>query len=137
MFSWTPWSSASSAFEEILDADGGFRLGGAKRRAVAALLLLDANQVVSTERLVDGVWGDDPPAAATGSLQNHVLRLRRELGDRLVTRAPGYVLRVEPGELDLDRFRRRVDDAAPEGRSRRRPCSARRSRCGAARRSPI
>ena len=96
---------------EILDGERRLQLGGAKRRAVAALLLLDANQVVSTERLVDGVWGDDPPPAATGSLQNHVLRLRRELGDRLVTRAPGYVLRVEAGELDLDRFRRRVDDA--------------------------
>src|SRR5262245_26486114 len=95
---------------EILDGERRLQLGGSKRRAVAALLLLDANQVVSTERLVDGVWGDDPPATATGSLQNHVLRLRRELGDRLVTRAPGYLLRVEPGELDLDRFRRRVDE---------------------------
>jgi DNA-binding SARP family transcriptional activator len=96
---------------EILDGERRLQLGGTKRRAVAALLLLDANQVVSTERLVDGVWGDDPPAAATGSLHNHVLRLRRELGDRLITRAPGYLLRAEPGEPDLDRFRRLADDA--------------------------
>ena len=96
---------------EILDGERRLPLGGAKRRAVASLLLLDANQVVSTERLVDGVWGDDPPASAVGSLQNHVLRLRRELGDRLVTRAPGYLLRAEPGELDLERFRGLVEKA--------------------------
>jgi len=96
---------------EIADGERRLALGGPRRRAVAALLLLDANRVVPVERLVDGVWGDDPPATAVGSLQNHVLRLRRELGDRIVTRAPGYVLRVEPGELDLDRFQRLVGDA--------------------------
>ena len=96
---------------EIVDGERRLALGGTKRRAVAALLLLDANQVVPVERLVDGVWGDDPPATALGSLQNHVLRLRRELGDRLVTRAPGYLIRAEPGELDLERFRRLVDEA--------------------------
>ncbi|MGE5273595.1 MAG: BTAD domain-containing putative transcriptional regulator [Verrucomicrobiota bacterium] len=96
---------------EILDGELRLPLGGMKRRAVAALLLLEANRVVPSERLIDGVWGDDPPSAAAGSLQNHVLRLRRVLGDRLVTRAPGYLLRVEPYELDLDRFRRLVDDA--------------------------
>jgi DNA-binding SARP family transcriptional activator len=96
---------------EILDGELMLPLGGAKRRAVAALLLLEANRVVPSERLIDGVWGDDPPAAAAGSLQNHVLRLRRVLGDRLVTRAPGYLMRVEPYELDLDRFRRLVEEA--------------------------
>jgi DNA-binding SARP family transcriptional activator len=96
---------------EILDGERRLPLGGGKRRSVAALLLLDANHVVPSERLIDGVWGDDPPPAAAGSLQNHVLRLRRELGDRLVTRAPGYLLRVEPYELDLDRFRRLVEEA--------------------------
>lgn len=96
---------------EIADGERRLPLGGAKRRSVAALLLLEANQVVPTERLIDGVWGDDPPPAALGSLQNHVLRLRRVLGDRLVTQAPGYALRVESHELDLDRFRTLVDDA--------------------------
>jgi DNA-binding SARP family transcriptional activator/tetratricopeptide (TPR) repeat protein len=96
---------------EILDGERRLPLGGAKRRSVAALLLLEANHVVPSERLIDGVWGDNPPAAAAGSLQNHVLRLRRELGERLVTRAPGYFLRVEPYELDLDRFRRLVEEA--------------------------
>jgi DNA-binding SARP family transcriptional activator len=96
---------------EILDGELRLPLGGAKRRAVAALLLLEPNQVVPSDRLIDGVWGEDPPAAAAGSLQNHVLRLRRSLGDRLVTRAPGYLMRVEPYELDLDRFRRLVSEA--------------------------
>jgi DNA-binding SARP family transcriptional activator len=96
---------------EILDGELRLPLGGTKRRAVAALLLLEANQVVPSERLIDGVWGGDPPPAAVGSLQNHVLRLRRVLGDRLVTRAPGYLMRVEPYELDLDRFRRLVAEA--------------------------
>ena len=96
---------------EILDGERVVPLGGPKRRAVIASLLLHPNRVVSSEQLVDLVWGDDPPAAALGSLHNHVLRLRRQLGDRLVTRSPGYLLRVEPGELDLDRFRRLVEEA--------------------------
>jgi DNA-binding SARP family transcriptional activator/tetratricopeptide (TPR) repeat protein len=96
---------------EVLDGERRVPLGGAKRRAVLALLLLDANQVVSTERLIDGVWGDEPPAGALASLQNHVLRLRRELGERIVTRAPGYLMRVERDELDLERFRRLVEEA--------------------------
>ena len=60
---------------------------------------------------MDGVWGDSPPESAHASLQNQVARLRRELGDRLVTRTPGYLVRVAPDELDLERFRRLVDEA--------------------------
>jgi DNA-binding SARP family transcriptional activator len=96
---------------ELRDGDRVVPLGGIRRRAVLALLLLDANRVVSVERLVDGVWGDAPPASALASLQNHLARLRQELGDRLVTQSPGYALRVSDGELDLDRFERLVDDA--------------------------
>jgi len=80
-------------------------LAAAKPRALLALLLLNRNHVVSTERLIDELWGDDPPAQATKTLQVYVSQLRKSLGtDRLVTRAPGYMLRVEEGELDLDRF---------------------------------
>jgi DNA-binding SARP family transcriptional activator/tetratricopeptide (TPR) repeat protein len=86
-------------------------VGGVRRRAVLALLVLEANRVVPVDRLVDGVWGDDPPASAHASLQNHLVRLRRELGSRLVTRPPGYLLRIAPGELDLDAFRRLVEEA--------------------------
>jgi len=74
---------------EVRDGERVLPLGGARRRAVLALLLLDANRVVSVDRLVDGVWGDAPPASALASLQNHLARLRQELGERLVTRTPG------------------------------------------------
>jgi DNA-binding SARP family transcriptional activator/tetratricopeptide (TPR) repeat protein len=96
---------------EVRDGERVLPIGGARRRAVLALLLLDANRVVSVDRLVEGVWGDAPPSSALASLQNHLGRLRQELGERLVTRPPGYLLRVADGELDLDRFMRLVDDA--------------------------
>ena len=100
---------------------------GSKQRALLALLLLDANRVVSRDRLIDALWEDDPPATAHKALQVYVSDLRKLLGrERLETRAPGYLLRVEPGELDLDRFQ------APR---RPRASSTRRWRCGAARRS--
>lgn len=96
---------------EVRDGERVVPLGGLRRRAVLGLLLLEANRVVSVDRLVDGVWGNDPPASAQASLQNHLFRLRRELDERLVTRPPGYLLRVAPGELDLDRFRHLVEEA--------------------------
>jgi DNA-binding SARP family transcriptional activator len=96
---------------EVRDGERVLPLGGARRRAVLALLLLDANRVVSVDRLVDGVWGDSPPPSAQPSLHNQLGRLRQELGERLVTRPPGYLLRVDGGELDLDRFLRLVEDA--------------------------
>ena len=96
---------------DVRDGERVIPLGGAKRRAVMALLLLDANRVVSVDRLVDGVWGGSPPPSALASLQNHLARLRQQLGDRLVTQPPGYLLRVADGEVDLDRFVRLVDDA--------------------------
>jgi len=80
-------------------------LGGAKQRALLAMLLLHTNEVISTERLIDELWGESPPATVTKSIHVYVSRLRKELGEeRLVTRSPGYVLRVEPGDLDLQRF---------------------------------
>ena len=82
-------------------------LGPRKQRAVLALLLLNANRVVSTERLIDDLWGDSPPSTARAALQVYVAGLRKALGTdgaTLRTRAPGYVLDVEEGALDLDRF---------------------------------
>jgi peptide/nickel transport system substrate-binding protein len=80
-------------------------LGGPKQRAVLAMLLLHGNEVVARDRLVDGVWGERPPEAAQRSLDSYVSRLRAVLGaDRIERRAPGYVVRLEPGELDLERF---------------------------------
>ncbi len=92
-------------------ADDGtpIALGGKRPRAILASLLLHPNEAFSTDRLIDAVWGDDPPASALGALQVHVHALRKALGaDRIVTRAPGYLVRVEEDELDADRFARLV-----------------------------
>lgn len=85
--------------------DTTLRLGGPTQRAILGMLLLDAGQVVSRSRLVDGVWGPDPPATADATIQSHVSRVRRALRDRrvddvLVTRSPGYV--IDPARVDLD-----------------------------------
>jgi DNA-binding SARP family transcriptional activator len=80
-------------------------LGGPKQRALLALLLLNRNEVVSRDQLVDSLWGERPPESAQRSLDTYVSRLRTLLGgDRIERRRPGYLLRVEPGELDLERF---------------------------------
>ena len=83
-------------------------LGPRKQRAVLALLLLNANRVVPTERLIDDLWGESPPETARSALQVYVAGLRKALGPDgavLRTAAPGYVLDVPPGSLDLDRFK--------------------------------
>jgi len=88
-------------------------LGGPKQRALLAVLLLSAGQVVSRDRLIEELWADDPPAAARHAVEVNVSRLRKALGangSALVTRAPGYVLRVAPGELDLWRFEQLVEE---------------------------
>ncbi len=91
---------------EVLAADGEpLALGGQKQRGVLALMLLRPNQVVSTEFLVDALWGEQPPRTATTSLQNSISALRKLLGPEVLeTRAPGYRLVVEPGSVDLGRF---------------------------------
>jgi len=92
---------------EVAERDRLLALGGAKQRSLLAVLLLHANEVVSTDRLIADLWGEAPPATVAKSIQLYVSRLRRELGaERLVTRAPGYALRVEPGELDVAVFER-------------------------------
>ena len=97
---------------EIVERDRSLALGAGKQKALLAILLLNANEVVSTDRLHDELWGESPPATAAKSIQLYVSRLRKELGEgRLVTRPPGYVLKVEPHELDAARFRRLVGEA--------------------------
>ena len=92
------------AIEVIVDGRQ-LALGGPKQRAVLAMLLLHANDVVARDRLVEAVWGERPPAGASRSLDSYISRLRAQLGaERVVRKAPGHLLRVEPGELDLDRF---------------------------------
>jgi DNA-binding SARP family transcriptional activator len=93
---------------EVHTADGWVPIGAAKWRAVLARLLLNAGQIVSIDTLVDELWGDDPPARATNLVSIYVLRLRRLTGDTdgqlLRTRSPGYQLRLEPDDLDMQRF---------------------------------
>ena len=91
---------------EVYDGERALPLGGAKQRALLAMLLLNANRVVSAEHLLDALWGEQQPASGAKTLHVYVSKLRKMLGDRLVTQQPGYVLRVEPGELDEERFRR-------------------------------
>jgi DNA-binding SARP family transcriptional activator len=88
-------------------------LGGTQRRALLAVLLLNANQVVSTDRLIDELWGDQPPPTAAHTIQVHVSQLRKQLGDAsaiVATQRPGYVARVEPAQLDLHRFEALLED---------------------------
>ena len=90
-------------------ADGGrlIAYGGARQRAVLALLVLHANQVVPSERVLLELWGEDAPPGAANALQAAVSRLRRALPEgRLVTRPPGYLFRAFADEVDLGRFER-------------------------------
>ncbi len=99
---------------EVIGNGQPVRLGGASQRALLALLLLHANEVVSTDLLIDELWGAEPPGSGVTALQVRVSQLRKALGaeaGRLETRPPGYVLRVGPEELDLDRFSRLLEGA--------------------------
>ncbi|MFF4229184.1 BTAD domain-containing putative transcriptional regulator [Streptomyces sp. NPDC001820] len=98
----------------VHDASGEPRpLNSAKVRALLVALLLRPNRVVSVDELKAALWADEPPASAHASLHNHVTRLRRLLAedDRLRAAPPGYLLRVEPGELDTEVFERQVRTA--------------------------
>src|SRR6266542_1288145 len=107
---------------EVRDGDRSRPLAGAKQRALLALLLVNANHVVSRDRLIDELWGDEPPETAVTSVQVYVSRLRKVLpAGTLLTRAPGYLLEVAPQDVDLLRFERLLADARkadPERASR-------------------
>ena len=90
---------------EVEGPAGAIRLGGAKQRALLALLLLHANEVVPTGTLIELLWTEAPPADAAKALQVQVSRLRRALeADVLQTLPGGYLLEVDPGQFDLRRF---------------------------------
>ncbi len=99
---------------DVRGDSGSVTLGGPKPRALLAMLLLHANEPVSTDRLAIALWGDDAPAGAAKTIHVHVSRLRRAPGepDAVVTTPGGYQLRVLAGELDADRF----EQLAAEGR---------------------
>jgi DNA-binding SARP family transcriptional activator len=97
---------------EVRDGDESLPLGGAKQRALLALLALHPNRVMSRERLIDALWGDDPPETAVTTVHVYVSRLRKLLpAGTVVTRGRGYMLGVEPETIDLARFERLVADA--------------------------
>ncbi len=101
------------------------RLGGPRQRAVLAVLLLRAGEVVPCSVLVDAVWGNDPPDSATNLLQGYVSGLRKVLGREVIeTAGPGYRLRALPEASDLRRFERLVADGAA-AMARGRPDEAR------------
>ena len=97
---------------EVIGSEGALRLGGMKPRSLLAVLLLNANEPVSAERLALALWGDEAPSGAVRTVQVHVSRLRKALGDEeiLTTTPVGYRLRVREGELDADRFQMLVED---------------------------
>jgi DNA-binding SARP family transcriptional activator len=103
---------------EVRAGDRAVPLRGARQRELLAVLLLHANEIVSSDRLIDDLWEGDPPPTATKMIQNGVSQLRKLLEpegegeQRLVTRSPGYLLRVASGELDADRF----ESLAADGR---------------------
>jgi DNA-binding SARP family transcriptional activator len=90
---------------EVIEGGQSLPLGGARQRALLALLLTRPNEVVSTDRLIDELWGTEPPRTALNTVQYYVSQLRKLLGaGRIMTRPPGYAIRTERGELDLQRF---------------------------------
>ena len=106
---------------EVLDESRAITLGGSKQRALLALLLLHVNETLSTDRLIDELWGERPPANAAKTVQMQISRLRKALAGEagngsanvVVTREGGYELTLDPERLDSHRFERLV----AEGRS--------------------
>jgi DNA-binding SARP family transcriptional activator len=90
---------------EVFDGERALDVGRAKQRSLLAVLLLNANRVVSRDRLIDALWGDEPPETAAKAVQNYVSQLRRVLGrERVETKASGYLLQVDRDEFDAYRF---------------------------------
>lgn len=119
---------------EVLVGDQPIDIGHAKQRAVLAVLLLDVGHVVSSEWLIDRVWGEDPPLSSRNLLSGYVARLRKafvqagkpspsagadEPGVSLARKAGGYVLTASPDQVDLYRFRSLVTKSAAAGADER------------------
>jgi predicted ATPase/DNA-binding SARP family transcriptional activator len=107
---------------QVLDGGRDVAPPGSKRRALLALLLMHPNETLSTEQLIDELWGESPPATAGRTVQAHVSRLRKALragadngsGGEIVTRQHGYELRLDPERLDAHRFERLVVEGRRE-----------------------
>ncbi len=96
---------------EVAGHGQSLEVGAGKQRALLAFLLLHAGEVVSTDRLIDALWEEHPPASALNSVHVYVSQLRRAFGNgHLETRGHGYRLTLEPDQLDLGRFERLLGD---------------------------
>jgi DNA-binding SARP family transcriptional activator len=100
---------------EVYRGSSALPLGGQRQRGLLTLLLLYANEVVSRDRLIEGVWGERPPKTVDAAVRVYLSKLRKLLGSdgsevALVSRPPGYILEVEPEQLDLHRFERLVHE---------------------------
>ena len=128
---------------EVVSDGSPVPLGGPKQRATLAILLLRANRVVSIDRLADELYGGAPPVTAVTQVQRQISELRKALGaeSAIETRAPGYLIHVAPGCLDLARFEQQTGDAAnalARGDAHEASDLLRNALiCGGARRSPI
>jgi DNA-binding SARP family transcriptional activator/tetratricopeptide (TPR) repeat protein len=108
---------------EVVDGTRAVPIGGAKPRTLLAALLLESGRVISTERLIDLIWAEDPPDSARALIQTYVSGLRRAgggaLAEVIVRRTPGYLTRIPVGSLDRDVFEGLADrarTAAADGR---------------------
>lgn len=122
---------------EATGPGGALCLAGGRQRALLALLALRAPAVVSRARLVDALWGTEPPPTAVKTLHSHLARVRQALdrvglGRSLVTVEPGYALRLPPGTLDIDRFEEHVRAGRAALRAGDAPGAAARLRAGLA-----
>jgi DNA-binding SARP family transcriptional activator len=108
---------------EVVEQGRRLKLGGSRQRALLALLLTRANELVSSDRLIDELWGAQPPRTVANALQYHISRLRKVLApsEAIVTQEPGYLIRVGPDELDLLRFERLVEEARQASADRAAP----------------
>jgi DNA-binding SARP family transcriptional activator len=105
---------------EVRQGDHQLDIASVRQRALVALLALDAGQVVSVDRLIEGLWGDRVPADAVNALRHHVSRLRKTIGPALVTQGSGYLLTVQQEDVDALRFARLAGEARTGLQQRRR-----------------
>jgi predicted ATPase/DNA-binding SARP family transcriptional activator len=96
---------------EVIEDGVSLRLGGPRPRALLAALLMETDRFVSRDRLIDELWGDEPPATAENALQAQVAALRRLLPGRIVTGGTAYRLTARPDEIDARRFEMAIDEA--------------------------
>jgi DNA-binding SARP family transcriptional activator len=97
---------------EVIEGGQLVPLAGARQRALLAILLLHVGEALSSDRLIDELWGEEPPEAGSAALRVRISQLRRALGPAgalLVTRPPGYALAAAPEQVDLRRFERLVE----------------------------